>query len=183
MTPSALVFGYFVGGLASSVLVVSRAPVRCAAVWGSALLALVVWPLWLPFAFASGPPVRSEPRPRLVERRISSAVERARGAVSGTALDGFLSEREANAILREVDRIGRRLDAVEQELDAGMLASARNRERLAELARSDSQALDDVNELAELLATELTLARHGRSESVEPLVAELSARVEALASS
>ena len=82
-----------------------------------------------------------------------------------------------------MDRIARRLDAIERELSNHAAGSARGRERLAELARADERALCDVGELAELLATELTLARHGRGEGIEPLVLELSARIEALASS
>jgi hypothetical protein len=183
MSTTSLLFGYFVGGLASSALVIARTSARTLSTWGSAALALLFWPLWLPFAFtSSGPePVRAGRRP--IEQRIAAAVTRARGAVSGTELETILSEKDGDAMLREVDRIARRLDAIEGELASNGAGTARSRERLVELARADARALEDVSELAELLATELTLARHGRAEGVEPLVFELSARVEALASS
>ena len=183
MSTTALLLGYFAGGLASSALVLAHSSARSFSTWGSAVLALLVWPLWLPFAFAAseGEPTRGRRRP--VELRTIGAVTRARGAVSGTALDAVLSEKDAADILREVDRIARRLDAIERELSNHAAGSARGRERLAELARADERALCDVGELAELLATELTLARHGRGEGIEPLVLELSARIEALASS
>jgi len=181
MSTAALIFGYFVGGLVSALLVLARPPARTLRIWRSAALALLLWPLWLPVAFSTSEAERPARRP--VELRISSAVARARSAIAGTALEVILTDADARAIAGEVSRIARRLDAVERELRECPLAAERARARLAELAEGDARALDEVSELAELLATELTLARHGHGDGVEPLLAELRARLEALSSS
>lgn len=189
MSPRALLVAYFAAGAASALLVLTRSQARGPSCFASAAAAVVLWPLWLPFALGPGGSSLPERVHRDVERRIRRAVERARSAVVATELDVMLPASDADAILHEVDRIAARLDAVEAEL-AGVRADARHSEhatrraeRLRELATRDSRALDEVSDLTELLATELVLARHGRSDGVEPLLAELAARIEALRAS
>ncbi len=170
-----LVAVYLGVGMVCAALIVGRhgPNVRAAA---SGAAAILVWPLWAPFALGRvSAPARAE------EQRILEALGRARAAVAGTELDALLSERDVRAMKDEVARIARRLDAIEAEL--GVMRSERHAQRLRELRDADRAALEDVAELCELLASELALARYGRSEGIEPLVAELSARVEALAAS
>lgn len=155
----------------------------------SACAALVVWPLWAPFALKRSSPVENEPR-RPAERRVQRALVSARAAVKSTQLEALFSERDSAAIAREVFRIARRLDLVEAELDSGATGVSRStpgRERrvsrLEELAHADRRALEELAELAEMLATELALAQFGQGDGVESLIEELSARVEALSAS
>jgi hypothetical protein len=154
----------------------------------SACAAIVVWPLWAPFALRRSTPESDARRP--AERRVLRALASAREAVKGTPLNGLLSERDRASIVREVTRIARRLDLVEAELDSASTSlgqstpgRARRLERLEELAHADRRALEELAELAEMLATELALARFGQGDGVESLVTELSARVEALSAS
>ncbi|MBK8997841.1 MAG: hypothetical protein IPM35_19125 [Myxococcales bacterium] len=182
MTPGALVVAYLAAGLAAAGLVLLRERRWSWASVGSAAAAFALWPLWLPFALAPGRERGPARREREAVRGISLAVERARHAVRGTDLEGALTARDADAILRAVDRIGGRLDAIEAEL-AASADPGRRVTRLETLRDADLAALDEVRELAELLATELTLARHGRGDGVEPLIVELGARVEALQNS
>ncbi|MCC6903439.1 MAG: hypothetical protein IT377_30995 [Polyangiaceae bacterium] len=182
MTSGSLLAAYLSAGLVAAMLVLFRAEPRSWTSLGSAAAALVLWPLWLPFALG---PVRgrdAERPERDAERSIALAIERARAAVRSTELEGTLTARDAEAILRAVRRIGRRLDAIEAELAASP-GPARRVTRLQALRNADLAALDELKELAELLATELTLARHGRGDGVEALIVELTARLEALHSS
>jgi hypothetical protein len=155
----------------------------------SACAALVVWPLWAPFALKGTSHGENEPR-RPAERRVLRALASAREAVKSTPLDALLTERDRATIAREVSRIARRLDLVEAELDSaatGLSQStpgrARRMARLEELALADRRALEELAELAEMLATELALARFGQGDGVESLIEELGARVEALSAS
>jgi hypothetical protein len=155
----------------------------------SACAALVVWPLWAPFALKRSAPLDDEST-RPAERRVLRALASAREAVKSTNLDGLLTERDRTSIAREVTRIARRLDLVEAELDSTVTGlgqstpgRARRLARLEELAHADRRALEELAELAEMLATELALARFGQGDGVESLVTELSARVEALSAS
>ncbi|GMV16208.1 MAG: hypothetical protein HS104_33160 [Polyangiaceae bacterium] len=182
MTPGALVVAYLTAGLAAAALVLFRSRPRSWASVGSAAAAFALWPLWLPFALAPARERGPARREREAVQGISLAVARARDAVRGTDLEGALTARDAEAILQAVDRIGGRLDAIEGEL-AASAGPARRVTRLVALQDADRAALDEVRELAEMLATELTLARHGRGDGVEPLIVELRARVEALQNS
>lgn len=155
----------------------------------SACAAILVWPLWAPFALGRSVPREDEAR-RPAERRVLRALASAREAVKSTALDELLTERDRASISREVARIARRLDLVEVELDSAATGlgqstpgRARRLARLEELAHADRRALEELAELAEMLATELALAQFGQGDGVESLVTELSARVEALSAS
>lgn len=188
MSSIALAILYGAIGIGSAVWIVGRGS-RSWSTALSACAAVVIWPLWAPFALARPPPPSVEPR-RAAERRVLRALASARDAVQSTPLDVLLSERDRDAIVREVTRIARRLDLVEAELDSAgagrdhaSAGRARRMARLEELALADRRALEELAELAELLATELMLARFGQGDGVEQLVQELAARVEALSQS
>ncbi len=188
MSPWILFATYAGIGFAAALAVAARGK-RSLSTAASALAVVALWPLWAPFALARPVRAHAEPR-RAAERRVHRALRSARDAVRDTALDKLLTERDAEAILREVTRIARRLDLVEVELDsaaAGRAQSspgrARRVSRLEELALGDRRALEELAELAELLSTELTLARFGHGDGALPLIEELAARVEALRAS
>lgn len=188
MNPIALFIVYGLIGAAVAIWILGRGG-RSWHTTLSACAALVVWPLWAPFALGRSPSSESEPS-RPAERRVLRALASAREAVKSTPLDGLLTERDRAAISREVSRIARRLDLVEAELDSAATAllqstpgRARRLARLEELALADRRQLEELAELAEMLATELALARFGQGDGVESLIAELGARVEALSAS
>jgi hypothetical protein len=188
VTVSFLIVGYAAIGVALAAWIATRRTPSWSTML-SAGAALVIWPLWAPFALAQPVSPTVEPR-RAAERRVLRALASARDAVQSTPLDVLLSQRDRDAIVREVTRIARRLDLVEAELDSASAGRdqasagrARRMARLEELALADRRALEELAELAELLATELMLARFGQGDGVEQLVQELAARVEALAQS
>ncbi len=156
---------------------------------GAAAAALVVWPLWIPFVHAPAErctkPTGGDRRPACA--RVDSALACARSRVVATPLDGILTQRDVAGICEQVHRVADRIEALEAELtrlrDGETKGSPRRdscAERVEHALERDRRALDELGELADALATELTLAQCGHSGSVESLIAELSARLEAL---
>lgn len=133
---------------------------------GSAFACVLIWPLWLPFAFA---PARLQ-----LEDRDSMRILRALEACREDLDDATLA-----AISADVTRIAERRAAIEREL-AGLSADAACRARLAAVRDRDAREMAELVEVAEQLRTELMLARYGAAADARGLVDELTLRVEAL---
>lgn len=190
MTLTALLCLYLIVGLALAVLQLVRGPGWSWRGLGAAAATLVVWPLWIPFMDApharGEKPTGTDQQPACA--RVDSALACARARVVGTALDGILTQRDVAGISEQVRRVAARIEALEAELTrlrAGEAKGSTRRDscaqRVEEALKRDRSALDELGELADALATELTLAQCGHSDSVESLISELSARIEALA--
>jgi hypothetical protein len=117
---------------------------------------------------------------------VEAALACARSRVVGTELDGIVSEADVTAICVQVRVIAARVDSLDGELkrlQKSQSSSARHdscTQRVLLALERDRQALDELGDLSDALATELTLAQCGHTESVEGLIFELSARIEAL---
>lgn len=172
----------------------------------TAVLSLLVWPLWAPVALSREPMTRGAAGS--AQKRIGLALEEAQSAVRGTQLASLLPEEQVHALRAIVDRAARRiveleamvarpaLDAASAErrleaLIAGgaaprTLASARvhldNARKLACLLDDERRTLDDLADLADALRTQLVLARYAGSslEGVGDMVSEVWARVQGL---
>ncbi len=188
MTLSILVGLYAAVGLAFAAMLLTRAP-RTWRSAGSAALALVLWPLWAPFAQQAKVPTSPPRRGRHpASDRVQAALCAARSRVAGSPLDGLLTDTDVRAIASQVERVAARIRDLEAELtrlrSGGADTSGRRQQcvtRVQQALDRDERALSDLGDLADALATELTLAQCGHSDTVETLVAELSARIEALA--
>lgn len=107
---------YAVIGMACAVAVLRRAPAVHAGSLASAVAAVVVWPLWAPFALGTPRPVRPQggahgggPGPGSVAR-IEAALAEAVAAVAGTPMSDVFSAKVAARIAAEVTRVAARLD-------------------------------------------------------------------------
>ncbi len=188
MTLSILVGLYAAVGLAFAAMLLTRSP-RTWRTAGSAALAFVLWPLWAPFAQTAKQPTAPPRRQRHpASDRVQAALSAARSRVAGSPLDGLLTDADLHAIASQVERVVARIQALETELarlrTGGADTSGRRQQcvtRVQQALERDERALDELGDLADALATELTLAQWGHSDTVETLVAELSARIEALA--
>lgn len=191
-------------GLACAVAVIHRAEVRGAATVASALAALLLWPLWAPFALAPARRRGDDEVVRRVERALAEAVEAARG----TAMSELFNEATARRVAAEVTRVAgrlRELRALADDRSFDLEASARrlaeleasgasertvatarmqhgSLERLARLRASDTRALVEVAELLEALRTQLVLSRLAGSnaDSATEMVSEVWCRLEGL---
>ena len=171
-----------------------------------ALLAIPLWPLWLPVALANADV--SWPRSGESLGTTAAALLEGHEAVRGTPLEALLPREAVERILREVRRAGERreelrvllerpsfgLDSARAHVErlgrdgasARTLASARlhlaNVERLDSLRRRDELALEELAELVSALRTQLVLARFAGStpEGAGDIVSEVWARVEVL---
>ncbi len=188
-----LLYGFV--GVACAIAILRRSPAMTARAVSSAMAAVVVWPLWAPFALgtarprgtsAAGPPAES---PAL--RRISRALAEAVDAVAGTPLAEMFSPKVAVRIEAEVARVSARmgeLAALVTRADFDADASARHLRdleacgapertlatarmqhesltRLTELRDADAQGLDELAELLEALRAQLLLARYSGSSA------------------
>jgi hypothetical protein len=171
-----------------------------------ALLAIPLWPLWLPVALASGGHFSAASAGNM--GGTAAALMEGHEAVRGTPLEALLPRDAVDRILGEVRRAGERreelralLSRASFDLDsarshvgrleregasARTLASARlhlaNVERLDALRRRDELALEELAELVSALRTQLVLARYAGStpEGAGDIVSEMWARVEVL---
>jgi hypothetical protein len=171
-----------------------------------ALLAIPLWPIWLPVALATADVAWSNRGETL--GTTAAALLEGHEAVRGTPLEALLPREAVDRILDEVRRAGERreelrtllsrptfgLDSARAHVEhlgrggasARTLASARlhlaNVERLDALRRRDDVALEELGELVAALRTQLVLARYAGStpEGAGDIVSEVWARVEVL---
>ncbi|HEX2872214.1 MAG TPA: hypothetical protein VHP33_13175 [Polyangiaceae bacterium] len=208
MTLSDLLVLYGAAGVASSAIVYKKTPERGRSALMSALLALPLWPLWLPVVLtAHGRPPAARPAPSDATR---AAIWEAHEAVVGSPLEPLLPREAALRMLQEVERASERhrelvqllgqrsfsSQAAEQRIEqltrdgssARSLAPARlhleNVRRLENLRSRDEQTLSELGELATTLRTQLVLARYAGStpHDAGDIVSEVWARVEVLGS-
>jgi hypothetical protein len=172
------------------------------------LLALFLWPLWLPVALAcvETKPEESHPDASNTERTLLQAYD----AVKGTPLEKLLPKEAVERISRELRNVVARDRELSQLLAQPNFDLQIARERVAELerCRASTRALtmakrhvEDVERLAALhardrqllaelgdwlmtLRTQLVLARYSASnaEGVSDIFAEVCSRVEVLGS-
>ncbi|MEO6598456.1 MAG: hypothetical protein ABIQ16_01190 [Polyangiaceae bacterium] len=201
---------YGLAGALGGVVVYRRQPERGPRAMGLALLAVPLWPLWLPVLFASSQSLDGVD-PRSAGSGVEAALLEGHEAVRNTALEPLLPRAAVERLLRELRRATARsaeLDTLlaKKEFDRGeaeerlarleqisasprMLASARlhleNVARLQGLAARDRRALDELSELIAALRTQLVFARYSGSSPGEAsdIVTEVWARVEMLGTS
>jgi hypothetical protein len=207
MTLGDLAVLYAAAGVASAAVVYRATLEGKPRALSSALLALLLWPLWLPVALNA----RRQPAPRAgATDATSRAIWEAHEAVLGSALEPLLPRDAALRMLQEVEQAKGRhrelvellaqpafsLTAAEQRLEqlerdrsaSRSLGPARlhleNVRRLEGLRRRDEQTLAELGELATALRTQLVLARYsgGAPSGASDIVSEVWARVEVLGS-
>lgn len=208
MTLGDLLVLYGAAGVASAGVVYRCTPERGRATTFSALLAIPLWPLWLPVTLtaqrrASTPTTSAGAATR-------AAIWEAHEAVVGSALEPLLPRAAALRMVQEVERASSRhhelaqllaqrsfsphtAEARIQQLTAGGASAQRlvparlhleNVRRLEGLRRRDEQTLLELGELATTLRTQLVLARYAGStpHDAGDIVNEVWARVEVLGS-
>ncbi|HET7542703.1 MAG TPA: hypothetical protein VFK05_22685 [Polyangiaceae bacterium] len=200
---------YCVSGALSGVFVYRSQARRDARALGSALVAVPLWPLWLPVLLSSQ---RAE---RVVQRSAATETEAAllegHEAVRNTPLEPLLPRSAVDRLLGELRRATERYaelshllskkgfdrQAAEERVarlsqrsaSPRTLASARlhleNVVRLQSLAARDRRALEELSELIAALRTQLVFARYSGSSPGEAsdIVTEVWARVEMLGTS
>jgi hypothetical protein len=172
------------------------------------LLALLLWPLWLPVALTRVEPLPDEPKTATTVSE--QTLEQAYEAVKGTPLEKLLPRETVDRISREIRRVVARDRELSQLLGQPNFNLEIARARVVELTQcqASSRALtmaqrhvEDVERLAALhardrllvaelgdwlstLRTQLVLARYSASsaEGVGDIFAEVCARVEVLGS-
>jgi len=207
MTLSDLLVLYGAAGVASSAVAYKKSSERGRSALVSALLALPLWPLWLPVVLSAHARPITRPAPSDTTR---AAIWEAHEAVVGSALEPLLPREAALRMLQEVERASERhrelvqllaqrsfsAQAAEQRIEqltrdgssARSLAPARlhleNVRRLENLRSRDEQTLSELGELATTLRTQLVLARYAGStpHDAGDIVSEVWARVEVLGS-
>jgi hypothetical protein len=207
MTLGDLLVLYGTAGVASGVVVYRSARRGRRALWGS-LLAVPLWPLWLPVVLQAE---RRRSTPATAPcAATKAAIWEAHQAVLGSPLEALLPREAALRMQEEVERAGerhrelvelleqpafspeaasRRIDQLTHEgASPRALAPARlhleNIERLARLRRRDEQTLAELRELCGTLRTQLVLARFEGStpHDASDIVSDVWARVEVLGS-
>jgi hypothetical protein len=193
MQHATLISGYFAIGLICGGFVLFPAPERNARTLGSALVMVVLWPLWAPFALTKAPGDARGP----LASRIASALDHATNASSLTGHDTVLRRSETALLLRRVEAAERRLGELQAQLIAlgreepGLAgvdpdAKARAQIRASSVAQLEAHrarehaALVELAELCELLRTQHLLSRFGGSDRASELRDELWTRVQAL---
>lgn len=198
---------YLLVGVACAVAIVARSAESAGRTAASAVGAIVLWPLWAPFALA--PPRRASASASVSSRGIARALDEAVLAVVGTPLEPLFPRQTADRIGAEVARVearAREIVAVAgpNGIDVGAsaralagleaagasprtIASARLRHesvaRLAAIHSSTLAALADLEALLDTLRARLLLARFegAAADGVESIVAEVWTRLEGLA--
>lgn len=206
MTLGDLFVLYAAAGVGSACLVYRASPERGRKAAWSALLAVPLWPLWLPVALQARRPSESS-RPDTSDAT-RAAIWEAHEAVVGSALEPLLPRDAALRMLEELSHAAERhrelvrllekpeFDALAAErrveqlvlskTSARGLAPARlqleNIRRLEGLRRRDEQTLQELAELAAALRTQLVVARYsgGALTDASDIVSEVWARVEVL---
>jgi len=207
MTLGDLLVLYGAAGVASAGVVYRAAPERGRAATLSALLAIPLWPLWLPVALTAQ---RRPPAPPSASDATRAAIWEAHEAVVGSALEPLLPREAALRMLNEVERASERhrelasllgqrdfsaqvAQARIEQLTSGGASAQRlvparlhleNVRRLESLRHRDEQTLLELGELCTTLRTQLVLARYAGStpHDAGDIVSEVWARVEVLGS-
>ena len=208
MTLGDLLVLYAAAGVASAGVVYRAAPERGRAAALSALLAIPLWPLWLPVALSAQR--RPAARHGGGGDATRAAIWEAHEAIVGSALEPLLPRQAAQRMVDEVERASQRHSELAQLLgqrdfsapaaqarieqlvssgaSAQRLVPARlhleNVRRLESLRQRDEQTLLELGELATTLRTQLVLARYAGStpHDAGDIVSEVWARVEVLGS-
>jgi hypothetical protein len=193
MSHWAFVAIYLAIGVGLGGMVYARASEPGARAAASAFTAVVLWPLWVPFAWT---PSASRPREGPLAARIAAALDEARRTAAGTPAARALRDDTAQLMRRvraaerrfeELDArvVSMKADSAERSPD-GAESMVREQIRSASLAQLETlrdrehRALLELAELSELLLAQLVVARFGGSDRVEELRDELWARVQAL---
>jgi len=224
---------YLAIGLGCGLTVLRRARPPRTQAWGSAVLALLLWPVWMPLALgepsatarapgepaagsAATAPGRAATADDVAQAvgRVEHALAGALQVVAGTCFAGLLTAEDARQILEELGRVGTRLAELDRHLELYCFAETPPADRvpaapgalaappceaaelrvqslgqLCELRTQGARALGELGDLAELLHTELVLARFrcgsapneaAASRQLAELVSELWARLESL---
>lgn len=200
---------YAAAGVVCGAISLRRSRSYGRAALASALLAVCLWPLWMPVLLATNDARTHTPEPASgVAGRTEAALLEGHAAVRGTALEPLLPREAVDRILGELRRAAARhaeltallerssfrletararvAELERQGGSARALASARlhldNVERLEGVRRRDAAALEELAELVAALRTQLVLARYAGSSPVgaTDIVNEVHARVEAL---
>jgi hypothetical protein len=196
---------YVAAGAVSALVIHRRERTKGHRALARALLAVPLWPLWLPVALASDDATGAG---SVAVGTTAAALREGHEAVRGTPLEALLPRDAVERILADVRRAGERREELRAllarpsfgvgsararverlERDGATprtLASARlhleNVERLDLLRRRDEVALEELGELVSALRTQLVLARYAGStpEGANDIVSEMWARVEVL---
>lgn len=203
MTLSDLCILYGLGGLASAAAVYHRRREVT-----SACIALVLWPLWIPFAGldARTRPVRlrdSGSTEQRIAALLARAVDETAGSPFASLLNAEVAQRMTTEVGRAVDRVAE-LDAVlaqpefsrasvpngggltQLTREADPSRSARlhlaNIERLGAIRAAQARALAELEQALSALHSQLLVARYAGSTSLEvdAIVSDLWTRVESL---
>ena len=206
MTLADLGILYVSAGAVSALVIHRRGRANGRQALARALLAIPLWPLWLPVALATADVAL--PSGAGGVGGTAAALLEGHEAVRGTPLEALLPRDAVDRILGEVRRAGERreelrallarptfgLDTARAHVERlgregaspRTLASARlhlaNVERLDALRCRDELALEELGELVSALRTQLVLARYAGStpEGAGDIVSEMWARVEVL---
>ena len=143
MTVPQLVVLYFVVGIGCGGTVLWRARHRALHAVPSAVAAVIVWPLWVPFAMSGSPSTTSATTPSsagapVSAQRIASRIRNRLTELRTDSAHDLISEADATAIGTCVDRGLERLQQMDQQLGQRHGERERLDERLATLPSAGS---------------------------------------------
>lgn len=199
---------YAIGGMISAVVLGRRGGKSGRRSSIDLLLALLLWPLWLPVALTRVEPLPDEPKTATTVSE--QTLEQAYEAVKGTPLEKLLPRETVDRISREIRRVvardrelsqllgqpnfnleiarARVVELTQCQASSRALAMAQRHvedvERLAALHARDRLLVAELGDWLSTLRTQLVLARYSASsaEGVGDIFAEVCARVEVLGS-
>lgn len=205
MTLGDLLVLYGAAGVASAGVVYRATPERGRAALLGALLAVPLWPLWLPVALTAK---RRPPARPTAGDSTRAAIWEAHEAVLGSPLEPLLPRAAALRMRQVVERASERhrelVELLQQRSFSALAAESRieqltregasarglaparlhleNVRRLENLRRRDEQTLSELGELATTLRTQLVLARYAGAtpHDAGDIVSEVWACVEVL---
>ncbi|MGE0787988.1 MAG: hypothetical protein AB7S26_20100 [Sandaracinaceae bacterium] len=197
---------YLVVGIGCAAVVLTRSRGAPLPRIGSALLALLLWPMWLPLILIEDrpPPSRATDRAARIEEELTRSVDAARGSPFEVLLSQDAAEKIRKEVREALQRIAE-LDGVlaqpgfdrdEAERRVVQLTESRgskralrsavlhrnNVARIEALRDRSVRGIEELSELAHALRSQLVLARYAGSspEGVGGIVTEMWARVEGL---
>lgn len=173
---------YFVVGALLAVVIArsTESDARIGERWLSAVLCVLLWPLWAPIAWN-----REAARCAAVEvEEARSALREAEAVVVGTPLEALLTADIAARILGELEQLAARRDELRRLARASDSGARRGSDDalLLDLAERDTRRLSELVDVVRSLRTRLVLARYGGAslDGVGDLLVELTTRVESL---